>query len=238
MLVAVAALYSLRPSKTVKLAQKVDAQKDDFLDKYGKELSTGKEEKTDAPEKPTKPKQMITSTAQVNVSYAEHGTGALLRLHEKLKYRKGKLPIIENPDYDNPLQLSFYSLKKIYAIYRLQHGRFPDVAVQKLNGAAVEISGAIMPVDPVPESGTLMRFWLANPVVVMAGCVFCNPPTLADLILVKTPFGTRPLTVNREQLFKNIVMVRMKGRLMFGPDVDGKVEYMFRMNFVSAAPIN
>ena len=158
--------------------------------------------------------------------------------NKEIKKNKKAMPLIEDPDFDAPIRLSFHALKKIYAVYRLKGGVFPPVAVEKLNGAAVEISGAVMPVDPVPKSGTLVRFWLANPVVVMAGCGFCNPPTMADLILVTTPFGESPLRINREQLFKSIVMVKMRGRLFFGPNKDGKVEYMFKMDSHEIIPVN
>jgi len=240
-LVAGATLYSMRPSGEVKLAKKIAAQKDDFMEKYGDDLAdstTDTSSKSSAKENSVPSESSSAPVRSANISYAEHGTGALLRVKEHLKKNKKTLPLIENPNFDAPIRLSFHALKKIYAVYRLKGGVFPPVAVEKLNGAAIEISGAVMPVDPVPDDGTLVRFWLANPVVVLAGCVFCNPPTMADLILVTTPFGESPLRINREQLFKSIVMVKMRGRLLFGPNKDGKVEYMFKMDSHKIIPVN
>ncbi|MCK5807386.1 hypothetical protein KAH37_00225 [bacterium] len=236
------ALYMMRPSGEVKLAKKIGQQKDDFIEKYGKDLESVDAEPApklnDVPSQKKEVKPTINETANANISYAQHGTGSLLRVKEHLKKNKKKLPLIEKPDFEKPLHLSFHALKRIFEVYRLKAGVFPDVAVEKLNGAAVEISGAVMPVDAVPEDGTLVRFWLSNPVVVMAGCVFCNPPTMADLILVTTPFGDAPLRINREQLFKSVVMIKMKGRMFFGPSKDGKVEYMFKMESNAIYPIN
>lgn len=243
------AFYFMRPSGEVKLAKKMEQQKDDFMEKHGKDLETvdaprvplppdveGTDDDVKPPEKDMKSPEKDVPESE-NISYAKHGTGSLLRVKEHMKKNKQKLPLIE-PDFDNPVRLTFHALKRIFEVYRLKAGVFPTIAVEKLNGAAVEISGAVMPVDAVPEDGTLVRFWLSNPVVVMAGCVFCNPPTMADLILINTPFGERPLRVNREQLFKSIVMVKMKGRMFFGPGSDGSVEYMFKMDVHSIMPMN
>ena len=89
--------------------------------------------------------------------------------------------------------------------------------------------GAVMPIDAVPKSGKMSRFWLANPMVVMAGCVFCNPPTMADLIFVSTPKGA-PLEVDRERLYRGVVYTKLPGRLRLGPHTssDG-VEYLFSL---------
>lgn len=245
-IVAIAfAFYFMRPSGEVKLAKKIEQQKDDFMEKHGKDLESvdapsvspsPDSERTDGDVK--LPENNVKPSESENVSYAEHGTGSLLRVSEHLKQNKNKMPVIENPDFDNPVRLTFHALKRIFEVYRLRSGFFPSVAVDKLNGAAVEISGAVMPVDAVPENGTLVRFWLANPVIVMAGCVFCNAPTMADLILINTPFGERPLRVDREQLFKSIVMVKIKGRMFLGPNSDGRVEYMFKMDVNSIKAMN
>jgi len=85
-----------------------------------------------------------------------------------------------------------------------------------------------MPIDPVPRSGEMQRFWLANPVVVMAGCVFCNPPTLGDLVYVTTDGA--PLVVDRERLYRSVVYATLLGRLELGPGKsDDGVEYLFSM---------
>ena len=83
-----------------------------------------------------------------------------------------------------------------------------------------------MPIDPVSDSGEMKRFWLANPVIVMAGCVFCNPPTMGDLVYVTA--NAAPITIDPERLFRGVVMLRVLGRLELGPQKssDG-VEYVF-----------
>jgi hypothetical protein len=84
-----------------------------------------------------------------------------------------------------------------------------------------------MPIDPVPKSGEMQRFWLANPVVVMAGCIFCFPPTLGDLVYVTTD---EPLAVDRERLYRSVVYAKLLGRLELGPAKSGDgVEYLFSL---------
>lgn len=131
------------------------------------------------------------------------------------------------PRWDAPVELSFRRLKELRRDY-LVTSTFQDSVIRALSGRAAAIHGAIMPVDPVPESGALERFWIANPVVVMAGCVFCVPPTLADLVYTTT--GGRPLVVDREQLYRSIVLGTFLGRFEIGPvkTPDG-VTYMFGM---------
>ena len=87
-----------------------------------------------------------------------------------------------------------------------------------------------MPTAPVPPDGTMMSFWLANPIVVMAGCVFCSPPTLADLIYIEPAAGVKPLVVDREQLYTDTVPVTVTGRLFFGYWKAGEgTEALFRI---------
>jgi hypothetical protein len=144
---------------------------------------------------------------------------------------------IKKPNYNKPLDLTYYSLKKIYTYYRLKN-KFPQPVVNALNGSAITLTGVVMPVDPIPKSGIMLRFWLANPVVVMAGCVFCNPPTMADLIYVEIPFGVKPLKINREKIFTDIVMIKLKGRFFFGPQKKDGVQYLFKMDYNSSIEMN
>lgn len=128
---------------------------------------------------------------------------------------------------EQPTPLKFFGLKQHYRAYRKRSG-FDAELLQSLSGAAVKMTGAFMPIDPIPDDGKVKRFWLANPLVVMAGCVFCTPPTLADLVYVTT--GEQPLAVDREKLFSSVVMLELLGRLRLGPQTtaDG-VQYLFGM---------
>ncbi|HUT77566.1 MAG TPA: hypothetical protein VM285_07765 [Polyangia bacterium] len=131
-----------------------------------------------------------------------------------------------DPDWNNPLRLTFAGLKRYRREYDGQ-GDFSEETARVLSGAAVLMKGAVMPIDPVPESGEMRRFWLANPVLVMAGCVFCNPPTMADIVYVTTPPGA-PFRVDRERLYRSVVNAEIIGRLVLGPGRgEGGVEYLF-----------
>ncbi len=129
------------------------------------------------------------------------------------------------PKWDSPMALTFSTLKRHYRRYR-NDGDFGEEQVRALSGAAVKLRGAVMPIDPVPESGEMKRFWLSNPVIVMAGCVFCRPPTLADIVYVTLPKNA-PFKVNREKLYRGIVITEILGRLDLGPVKADNVDYLF-----------
>jgi hypothetical protein len=161
----------------------------------------------------------------------QHGEQPALRFHEEKIYRLQRpedLPEIE-PDWDEPLVLTWQELDR----YRLdfdRSGRISMDAARRLNGAAFAIVGAVMPIDPVPEDGQLSRFWLANPAVVTRGCVFCKPPTMSDLIYVEVPDS--PFVVDREELYRSVVLVPTLGRLRLGPGTtkDG-VTWLLSLDF-------
>jgi len=150
------------------------------------------------------------------------------RDHINGKSEKKALPITK-PDWDNPVELRYRDLVKMY-YYFLKNHAYPKGAAEMLNGAAVIVNGAIMPIETPNKKGELPRFWLANQTVVMAGCVFCNPPTMADLVYVEKK--GKPLRVDRESLYKSVVNMTVKGRFFLGPKVteDG-VQYLFGMEF-------
>ncbi|HQB11002.1 MAG TPA: hypothetical protein PLW37_14150, partial [bacterium] len=103
----------------------------------------------------------------------------------------------------------------------------PEVVVNKLNGVVVVMIGAVMPVDKIPEDGNFTAFWLSNPSIVLAGCVFCNPPTLADIVYAYKDRGENPFKFEREKLFKQVVLVRVTGRLFFGPETIKDQTFLF-----------
>jgi hypothetical protein len=161
-----------------------------------------------------------------SVPVAKHGKDAVVRSQSG---GGGKLKVVKRErypaDWDNPHEVPFRVLKQLRREYRRQ-GDFNEASVRKYSGAAVEVRGAVMPIDPVGEEGVLKRFWIANTMIVMAGCVFCFPPTMGDLVYVDS--SSQPYKVDREQLYRSIVKVEAIGRLELGPNrsSDG-VEYMF-----------
>lgn len=147
-----------------------------------------------------------------------------------------KYPTIE-ADFSNIRKLNFRGLKKVYTYFRLKD-KFPEVVLKSLNGAAVEMTGAIMPVDRIPDDGVFPAFWLSNPVIVLAGCVFCSPPTMADIVYVSKSVGEIPFSVEREKLFKQVVLVKVTGKLIFGPETNGDQTYLFRIKANSIEVLN
>ncbi|MBW2529607.1 MAG: DUF3299 domain-containing protein, partial [Deltaproteobacteria bacterium] len=160
-------------------------------------------------------------------AFAEHGRDAVLRGTAALDGGgAGLLPVAVEPRWGAPQTLKFFHLKKHYRAYRRAQG-FDPAVVGELSGAAVKMTGAFMPIDPIPDDGVVSRFWIANPVGVMAGCVFCTPPTLADLVYVTTPRG--PIEVDREKLFRGVLILELLGRLRLGPHGADGVEYLYAL---------
>jgi hypothetical protein len=166
-------------------------------------------------------------SAPVNPARSDgHGPNDVVRTRDvEVKAAAAPRPRFE-PKWDAPTTLTFASLRKYRREFR-QNGDFSDGTVRALSGAAVVIKGAVMPIDPIPASGEMKRLWIANPLVVMAGCVFCAPPTLADIVFVQTPAG-KPYEADRERLYRSVVIAEARGRMVLGPlkGRDG-VEYMF-----------
>ncbi len=160
-------------------------------------------------------------------SVAGHGLDAVVRAAGEVSGKRRPRRRLATPNWSQPEKLGFRQFKALRREFR-QEGDFKKETIESLHGAAVIASGAIMPIDPVPSDGILRRFWLANPVVVMAGCVFCNPPTMGDLVYVET--GKEPLVVDRERLYRSVVNAKLLGRLKLGPGStkDG-VEHMFSL---------
>jgi hypothetical protein len=165
-------------------------------------------------------------TASPSQVVRDHGENAVVRAGESVVAQAAALPLA-TPVWDAPVDLTFSSFKALRRGYREAKAFSPE-DVARLHGAAAVVRGALMPIDPIPKSGEMRRFWLANPVVVMAGCVFCFPPTLADLVYVTTDGA--PLVVDRERLYRSVEYAKLLGRLRLGPGAsDDGVEYMFSM---------
>lgn len=158
----------------------------------------------------------------------QHGADAVVRSGEEIDPKPRAARPLATPVWSAPVDLTFSSFKALRRSYRATHD-FSSEEVARLHGAAARVKGALMPIDPVPKSGEMRRFWLANPVVVMAGCIFCNPPTLGDLVYVTTA-GDAPLVVDRERLYRSVVYAKLLGRLELGPGKsDDGVEYLFSL---------
>jgi len=145
----------------------------------------------------------------------------------EIESKPKKYKVVE-PDWNNP-QVLTYSYLRTLARKRESYGGFPEDISSRLNGAAVELSGAIMPMDDVSPDGKISTFWLVNPRAMMGGCVFCNPPAMNDMVYIETAKGSRPLKINIEKLYSDIVTVKIKGRLFLGPDSKGGMMYLFRI---------
>ncbi len=186
------------------------------------DLKAGEE---DIPEADDKFKQASASIAD---SYREHGEDAVLKAVDVLsetEVAQGGYPITE-PDFSNLHPINFRGLRQVYTYFRIRES-MPEVVINKLHGAAVIMTGAVMPVYRIPEDGAFHAFWLSNPAIVLAGCVFCSPPTLADIVYVYKDAGEVPFVVDREKLFKQVVLVRVIGRLFFGPEKRGDQTFLF-----------
>lgn len=151
-------------------------------------------------------------------------------------FNSNKYPVVE-PDFSKALPLNFRGLKKVYTYFRLKDS-FPEVVLKSLNGSAIEMIGAVMPVEKIPEDGVFPSFWLSNPVIVLAGCVFCNPPTLADIVYVEKKAGETPFSIDREKLFKQVVLIKVTGRFFFGPESTGDQTYLFSIEAESVEVLN
>jgi hypothetical protein len=182
-------------------------------EKKGKDQAEPKKEKT-------QDEKMKEANESISDSFLKHGKGSVLHPSDKLDKNEmthGKYKINE-PDYDMPPRpIEFKSLKKVYTYFRLKE-KLPEPVVESLNGSLVTMVGAVMPFEKIPEDGKFSTFWLSNPAIVMKGCVFCNPPTMGDIVYAYKNAGEIPFEFDREKLFKQVLLVSVTGRFFFGPD--------------------
>lgn len=173
----------------------------------------------------------FTQTGFVPLDPAKHSkANDVVKSNEKLG--SGSAPVERRkraPDWGAVAPVTWERLTRLYtgfSIGRNVGGDFREEVVGELHGAAVEIEGAVMPIDPVGADGVLRRFWIARPDVVTAGCVFCKPPSLGDLVYV-TATGA-PMKVDREKLYGGVLIAKVVGSFELGPAKakDG-TEYLF-----------
>jgi len=182
------------------------------------------EKKKENPAEPKKEKtqdeKLKEANESISDSFREHGRSSVLHHSDKLNKNEmthGKY-IINEPDYDKPPRpIEFKSLKKVYTYFRLKE-KLPEPVVESLNGSLVTMVGAVMPFEKIPEDGKFSTFWLSNPAIVLKGCVFCNPPTMGDIVYAYKNAGEIPFEFDREKLFKQVLLVSVTGRFFFGPD--------------------
>lgn len=168
----------------------------------------------------TPEEKMKEANESVADSFREHGANSVLHHSDKLNKNEmthGRYKINE-PDYDMPPRpIEFKSLKKVYTYFRLKE-KLPEPVLESLHGSLVTMVGAVMPFEKIPENGKFSTFWLSNPAIVLKGCVFCNPPTMGDIVYAYKDAGEKPFEFDREKLFKQVLLVRVTGRFFFGPD--------------------
>ena len=189
-----------------------------------KEAVKALEKKEENPAEPKKEKTQDEKLKEANESVADsfrqHGQSSVLHPSDKLNKNEmthGKY-VINEPDYEMPPRpIEFKSLKKVYTYFRLKE-KLPEPVVESLNGSLVTMVGAVMPFEKIPEDGKFSTFWLSNPAIVMKGCVFCNPPTMGDIVYAYRDAGEKPFEFEREKLFKQVLLVSVTGRFFFGPD--------------------
>ncbi len=159
---------------------------------------------------------------------AKHGDNAILRARNHLPDQTESETefTLQEVDWSKAYPLTFLKLKRNYQYYVVKQ-HFAKQGLPRVHGGAVTLVGAVMPFETPGEDGKMSRFWLANPTVVMAGCVFCNPPTLADLVYVETK---EPIKVDREDLYRGIVRLKILGRFFLGAEKtkDG-AEYIYKI---------
>ena len=178
------------------------------------------QEKAPAGPEKTPDEKLKAANEAVADSFREHGSGSVLHPSDRLNRNEmthGKYKINE-PDYDMPPRpVEFKSLKKVYTYFRLKE-KLPEEVLDAMNGSNVVMVGAVMPFDKIPANGKFSSFWLSNPAIVLKGCVFCNPPTLGDIVYVYKDAGEKPFEFDREKLFKQVLLVKVTGRFFFGPE--------------------
>ena len=184
------------------------------------ELNRAQEKSSENQSGKTIDEKMKEANESVSDSFREHGRNSVLHHSDKLDKNEmthGKY-VINEPDYDMPPRpIEFKSLKKVYTYFRLKE-KLPEPVVESLNGSLVTMVGAVMPFDKIPENGRFSTFWLSNPAIVLKGCVFCNPPTMGDIVYAYKDAGEIPFEFEREKLFKQVLLVKVTGRFFFGPD--------------------
>ena len=174
-------------------------------------LRKAKEEKEKRQAESKSAPEIRTDDQSFEERIRKHGMNAVVRPKRAFSKKPVILPLpAQSNDAAHPAPLEFRQIKANYQYYVVK-GEFHPEGLPRLNGAVIQITGAVMPIDPPGKDGRMSRFWLANPSVVQAGCVFCNPPGLDDLIYVSVQGD--PVEMDREKLYRSVLMTTIKGRL-------------------------
>jgi hypothetical protein len=126
-----------------------------------------------------------------------------------------KARTMAEPSWGAVNQLDWEELGKLFTGFSLGYKMGGDFTseVTGLHGTAVEIEGAVLPIDP--PKGPLTRFWLAKPSIVHAKCAYCEAPSPGDLVYVDA--AKAPYAADRAQLYTGAVLVKAVGRFLLGP---------------------
>lgn len=134
------------------------------------------------------------------------------------------------PRWDAVAALEWKRLDTLFTGFSIGYkvgGDFTKEVVGELHGAAVEIEGAVLPIDP--PKGALKRFWLVKPAVAEAACAFCKAPSPGESIYVdasKTPLKLD--SVDKKKMYEDVFIIKAVGRFLLGPTKtkDG-IEYLY-----------
>ncbi|MCK9462885.1 MAG: hypothetical protein M0R80_24950 [Proteobacteria bacterium] len=149
----------------------------------------------------------------------------------ELGVREGALKRPDSkPRWDAPAPLDWERLGKLFTGFSIGYkvgGDFTEDVVRELHGAAVEVAGAVLPIDP-PE-GAMKRFWLVKEDAAEAACLYCAPP--APGIVLYVDASKLPLELSaedRKRMYADVYPIRVVGRLLLGPKkTDDGIEYLF-----------
>lgn len=215
------------------LEQKAGPEKDPYSDAIKELISVSKEVAEEGRHRPDeepvvipkegKGKEMVPPSARHTASSKKLRAGTSVLSH--MAVERPMYPA----DWKKPQLLPMRRLKELYLGLTMATNLgkdFDEQVVKELSGAAVIVTGAIMPLDEIPEDGRFERFWIAHPSLVMKGCVFCSPPTLGDLVYVDAT--DHPIHVDPEDLYNTVVISSVLGRLELGPSkTEDGIEYMY-----------
>jgi hypothetical protein len=149
----------------------------------------------------------------------------------ELGVREGALKRPDSkPRWDAPAPLDWERLGKLFTGFSIGYkvgGDFTEDVVRELHGAAVEVAGAVLQIDP--PKGAMKRFWLVKEDAAEAACLYCSSP--APGIVLYVDASKRPLELSaedRKKMYEDVYPIRAVGRLLLGPKktADG-IEYLF-----------
>jgi hypothetical protein len=134
------------------------------------------------------------------------------------------------PRWDAVVKLNWDRLSTLFTGFSIGYkmgGDFTPDVLRDLHGAAVEVEGSMLPIDP--PKGAMKRFWLVRPGIVKEQCAFCTAPSPGNLIYVDASKRPLPLSADeRKKMYTEDLTVTLIGRFLLGPKAaEGGVEYLY-----------